>query len=116
MDYLIIILISVFIVFLLVSVLLIDTKTSNKISRKGNKLTLWHPLKKEEIDLEKDLKSWNVQRLNLLWRGRFYALNMELKSGKWKKIYTRSLSGKTGKLIAYLEINAQSNKKDYDGR
>ncbi|GAA0878953.1 hypothetical protein GCM10009119_19210 [Algoriphagus jejuensis] len=47
-----------------------------------NILTLWHPLKKEDVDLENELKSWNVRRMNLLWRGKPYALSLELTDGR----------------------------------
>ncbi|WP_026954373.1 hypothetical protein [Algoriphagus vanfongensis] len=110
MDLLYIVLISCGIIFFFLIILLAETKTSNNIERKGSKLTVWHPLKKEVIDLETDLISWNVQRMKLLWWGKLYAVNMQLKSGKWKKIYARSRRGKFYKLISYLKKNELSKQ------
>ncbi|MEB2778511.1 hypothetical protein SYJ56_24595 [Algoriphagus sp. D3-2-R+10] len=112
MNFLFIFLISVFIIFILIAVLLVNSKNSNNIQRSGNKLTIWHPLKKEVIDLEYDLKSWNVQQVNMLWWGRINSVNLELQSGKWKKVYSRSLSGKIAQLITYLEKKAIERKTD----
>ena len=106
MEYSYIIFISIFVFLILVFVLLVDTKTSNNIHKKGNLLTIWHPLKKESINLDTDLLSWHVQRINVLWWGKLYAVNLKLKSGKWKKLYSRSRRGKFDQLINYLEKNA----------
>lgn len=110
MNYLYILLFSVAIVFILILVLLADSKSSNNIHIKGDKLTIWHPLKKIVIDLQADLKSWNIQSVHLLWRGRLHTVNLELESGKWKKIYSRSLSGKIEPLITYLEKSASQKR------
>jgi hypothetical protein len=110
MNYLVAILISIIVVFIFVIVLLLNTKTSNRISRAGSVLTIWYPLKKEVVDLEADLLSWNVQKVRPLWWGRFYSLNLEFKPGRWKNVYSRSLSGKVGQLIAYLEKHAPERK------
>lgn len=112
MNYLIILFLSVLIIFILVMVLLSNSKSSNNIHIKGDKLTIRHPLKKEVINLESDLKSWNIQRINMLWWGRLYSVNLELKSGKWTKVYSRSLSGKIEQLIIYLKETAPERKID----
>lgn len=110
MNSLLAILISIVVVFILVIVLLLDSKTSNSISRAGNMLTIWHPLKEEVIDLQADLLSWNVQQVRPLRWGRLYSLNLELRPGRWKNVYARSLSGTVGQLIDYLEKHAQERK------
>lgn len=112
MNFLFIFLISVFIIFILIAVLLANSKSSNNIHINGNMLTIWHPLKKDVINLESDLKSWNVQQVNMLWRGKLNSVNLELQSGKWKKVYSRSLSGKIEELITYLEQTAIERKTD----
>lgn len=110
MDLLYIFLISIVLLILLFTVLFADSKSSNSIHRKGDKLTIWYPLKEEVIDLNTDLTSWNVQSIRPLWWGRLYAVNLELKSGKWKRVYTRSLTGRIRQLIEYLEENAKDKQ------
>ena len=73
-------------------------------------LTIWYPLKKEVVDIETDLLSWNVQQVWPLRWGRLYSLNLELKPGRWKNVYARTLSGKVGQLIAYLEKHAPERR------
>lgn len=110
MNYLILLFLSVLIIFILVMVLLSNSKSSNNIHIKADMLTIRHPLKKEVINLESDLKSWNIQRINMLWWGKLYSVNLELQSGKWTKIYSRFLSGKIEQLLIYLEETASGKK------
>ncbi len=112
MNYLFILLVTVLILIILLTVLFADSKTSNNIHRKGNILTIWHPLKKDVINLETDLKSWNIQHVRVLWWGRLYSVNLELSSGKWKKVFSRSLTGKIERLTSYLEKSAKEKKTD----
>ncbi|EPR69131.1 hypothetical protein ADICYQ_1903 [Cyclobacterium qasimii M12-11B] len=69
-----------------------------------------HPFKKEVINLDAELYSWNFQRINTLWRGKLYSINLKLKSGKWTKVYSRSPSGKIADLINHLKITAVDKK------
>ncbi|GAA0880830.1 hypothetical protein GCM10009119_38000 [Algoriphagus jejuensis] len=103
MITLVISIISILILMFFISVFLVNTRTSSDIDLQGNRLTVRHPLKKEEIHLKKDLKTWNVRKMNLLWRGRVYALNLELKGKKWTKIYFVSKTKKIKRLIDSLE-------------
>ena len=103
MNYIVILSISIIILFSLVIILLLDSKTSNNASRKNDKLTIWSPLKKEQIDLKTDLKSWNIQKVKYLSFLEIYALSLELKSGDLKKVYSRSLNENLKKIIDYLE-------------
>ena len=48
MDYLYIVIVSILIVSALMIVLLTNTKNSNNIILQGNKLTIFHPLKRED--------------------------------------------------------------------
>ncbi|GAA0880836.1 hypothetical protein GCM10009119_38060 [Algoriphagus jejuensis] len=102
MDYLVVTIVSILILALLVLILLLNSKTGKNFKLSGKTLTIWHPLKKEEINLEKDLRSWKVRRINLLWRKKLFALNLELKSGVWKKIYFRSRTEQFKQLVATL--------------
>tara|TARA_R110002020_G_scaffold254617_1_gene468325 strand:+ start:279 stop:620 length:342 start_codon:yes stop_codon:yes gene_type:complete len=112
MNYLIIFLISVIIIFTLIMVLFADSKSSNSIHRKGNKLTIWHPLNKQVINLNSDVKTWNIQKIRWFWWGTIYSVNIELLSGKWKKIYSRSITGKLEPLISHLEKIAPEKKRE----
>lgn len=112
MTYLVVLLITIIIISILVMVLLANNRSSNDISRDGNLLTISHPLKKEVINLDSDLKSWNVQSFRRLWWGRIYGVSLETKSGKWKKLYTRILSGNIGALITYLEETAPEKRRE----
>lgn len=103
MDLLTIVLISCGIISLFFLFFLAESKTTHNIEKKGSKLTLWHPLKKEVIDLNTDIIDWNVQRIHLLWWGKLHAINIQLKSGKWKTIYSKSRRGKFNKLTSHLK-------------
>tara|TARA_R110002072_G_scaffold264748_1_gene423642 strand:- start:156774 stop:157064 length:291 start_codon:yes stop_codon:yes gene_type:complete len=82
---------------------MVDSKTSNKISRTKDKLTIWHPFKQEVIDLNSDIKSWKLQTVSYLRIGKLYSLNIETKSGNWKKVFSRSYDGNFKNLVEYLE-------------
>lgn len=112
MEYLIILSITIFIIFILILVLLGNSRSSYSFHRNGKILTIVHPLKNEEVNLESELKSWNIKGFRRLWRGKIYSLNMELHSGKWKKIYSRSLDGTIDQLITYLESTAFDKKTE----
>lgn len=112
MEFLVTLSISIVIVFILLIVLLFNSRNSYSFHRDGSILTIIHPLKKELINLESDLKSWNVQGFRRLWRGKIYALNLEMNSGKWKKIYARSLTGDIEQLINYLDSTAIKAKTE----
>jgi len=113
MDYLVISIVAILIVALFVAILLINSKTSSSISLEGKTLTVGYPLKKDVIDLEKDLRRWSVRRMNLMWRGRLYALSLELQDGAWKKIYFRSRTEKKiRRLVGLLNDLAPTGKID----
>lgn len=106
MSYLYIVIISILIVSALMAVLLANSKTSINFHLVDNKLTILHPFKKEVINLDTELNSWNYQKINTLWRGKFYSINLKLNSGKLTKVYSRSRSGNMEMLINYLETTA----------
>ncbi|AEL28042.1 hypothetical protein [Cyclobacterium marinum] len=112
MDYLYIVIVSILIVSALMIVLLTNTKNSNNIILQGNKLTIFHPLKREDINLDADLQKWNVQKIQTLWRGKFYSLNLQLKSGKWNRLYSRNFTGKIAPVIEYLENTSPEKKAE----
>lgn len=113
MDYLVITIVAILILAFFVSILLINSKTSSNISLEGRTLTVGYPLKQDVIDLEKDIRSWNVRRMNLMWRGKLYALSLELNDGAWKKIYFRSRTEKKIRsLVSMLNELAPTGKYD----
>lgn len=101
MDLVIILLFVVIIVSM--TALLADVKSSHSIRQNGKKLTIWYPLKKEKINLDSDLKGWSVQQTQRLGTGNLYLLKLQLKSGTWRKVYSKSRDGRIGQLIQYLE-------------
>jgi regulatory protein YycI of two-component signal transduction system YycFG len=102
MNFLIATAVAILIVGILVTVLLLNSKTGHNIKLQGEILRIAHPLKEDVIDLQKDLKNWNVSRMNMLWRRRIYTINLELKGGSWKRVYFRSPSQDIQDLIAKL--------------
>ena len=110
MNFLFVLLITIVIISIPILIMLANNKSSNVINRDGNILTISHPLKNEVINIDSDLKSWNVQSFRRLWWGRIYGVSLELNSGKWKKLYTRILSGKIGDLVSYLEETAPEKR------
>ncbi|WP_157963225.1 hypothetical protein [Algoriphagus litoralis] len=69
-------------------------------------MTIYFPLKVEQIDLDNDIKSWNLQGIRRLWWGRFYSLNLELDSGHWRKLYSKTLLGQMNDVVLYLQQNS----------
>lgn len=116
MVYLVMSIFSIVVVFLFIAIFLSNTKTSNSISLRGRILTIWHPLKKTKIHLENDLKTWSIKRIHLLWSGKVYALNLQLTTGEWRKIYFRSRSGKIKQLLGSLKEVAPNGKVIEDAR
>jgi regulatory protein YycI of two-component signal transduction system YycFG len=102
MNYLIVTIVAIVIIGLFVTILLLNSRTGHNIKLQGKILRINHPLKEDVIDLGKDLKTWNVSRMNLMWRRRLYALNLQVKGGAWKKIYFRSPTEDIQQLIATL--------------
>lgn len=103
MNYLIVVLISSILIFSLLFLMLQNYRSSYEFILSDDILTIKHPLKDEVIDLDLELKSWNVQGFRRLWWGKIYSVNLELRSGKWRKIYATQLAGKITILITHLE-------------
>ncbi len=115
MDNLVVLGASILVIFLLIMLLyLINTKTSNTIKLEGNLLTINYPLKKEVIDMERDLVEWNLQQVNYLrWR-RINSINLKLNSGKWRRIYYRFNSERFQNLLSYLNERKKSIEHPID--
>ena len=110
MEVTVVLVFTFIIIFAFISIMLLNNRLGHKISLEGENLTIWHPLKKDEINLENDVKSWKLTRINRLWRGTIYALNLETQSGEWKRLYFRHVTGKTRDLLSYLEQNASNRQ------
>ncbi len=65
------------------------TRRSSDIRIDGKNLVIRYPLRKKEINLDKELKSWKLQEINRLWIGKTQAINLELQSGKWHHVDSR---------------------------
>ena len=110
MNYLTIGIISIVILAILVTTLLLNSQTGRSFRLQGRQLTLLYPLKKEVVKLDTEVKSWNIERIHLMWRGKLYALSLELKNGTWKKLYFRSRTEEVRHLVAALDEVAPLGK------
>jgi hypothetical protein len=110
MEVTVVLFFTFIVIFSFVLIMLMNNRIGHKISLDGTNLTIWHPLKKDEINLENDLKSWKLTRINRLWRGTIYALNLQTQSGGWKRLYFRHVDGKVRELLSYLEQNASGRQ------
>lgn len=95
--------------------LLFFLRRGTDVVLKDDILVLQYPLSKEEIDLNKDLKSWNLQEAYFLRLGRIYSINIELNNGKWKSVSSRFNPETFQTIYRYLEA-AHSNKRKRDSK
>ena len=93
------------------------TRRSSDIRLLGDNMEFHYPMRKKEINLNQDLKSWNMQEAKFLWIGKVYSINIELKSGKWHHVNTRFNTETFEKIYSYLDITySDRRKKDLDFR
>ncbi|MEX2513192.1 MAG: hypothetical protein WD398_09820 [Cyclobacteriaceae bacterium] len=113
------ILVGLFIAVIILGIILIPifyyTKRSSDIRLEGERLIIRYPLRKIEIHLGKDLKSWSLQEARFLWIGKVFAVNLELNSGKWHHVNSRFNPESYENLLemlegSYMEKNRKSDR------
>ncbi|WP_194777650.1 hypothetical protein [Pararhodonellum marinum] len=107
--------IAVFIVGFLIALIFFPlayfTRRSSDIRLLGDQMEFHYPMKKKEINLNQDLKSWNIQEANFLWIGKVFSINMELESGKWHHVNTRFNRESFEQIYAYLDSTYSERRK-----
>ena len=110
MENIYIIIIVTIILLLIISPFLFFFRRSTDLSLQNDILTLRYPLKKEEINLPKDVEHWNLQEAYFLRLGKIYAINMKLKNGKWKSVSSRFNAESFKSILLYFEANLKDRK------
>lgn len=89
------------------------TRRSSDIRLLGDNMEFHYPMRKKEINLNQDMKSWNMQEANFIWIGKVYSINIELESGKWHHVNTRFNRETFDAIYSYLDKTySQRRKKD----
>lgn len=115
MDNALVILVISILLLLIITPFLFFFKRSSDIRLEGDRLVIRYPFSKEEVNLSEELKSWQLQEAYFLRLGKTYAVNLELKNGKWKSISSR-FNGDTFQEIfkhldsKYRELRKSDNK------
>lgn len=102
-----------FLIALVFLPLIYFTRRSSDIRLLGDTMEFHYPMRKKEINLHQDMKSWNMQEANFIWIGKVYSINIELESGKWHHVNTRFNRETFEAIYSYLDQNySQRRKKD----
>lgn len=109
-NTLIVVIVSI-VLLLLVFPLLFFFRRSTDVVLEEDTLILRYPLSKEEIKLNQELKSWNLQEAYFIRLGKIYSINMELKNGKWKSVSSRFNSESFKSIYQYLDSNYNKKRK-----
>ncbi|MCL6258851.1 hypothetical protein M3O96_07130 [Aquiflexum sp. TKW24L] len=100
-----------FLIALLFFPLVYFTRRSSDIRLLGDSIELHYPMRKKEIYLNQELKSWNLQEARFLWIGQVYSINIELESGKWHHVNTRFNRETFEKIYTYLDTTYSDRRK-----
>ena len=103
--------IAVIIVTLAFLPLIYFTRKSSDIRIDGNKLVFRYPLRKKEVNLDTELKSWNLQQIKLLWIGKVHAINLELQNGRWHQVDSRFNRETFNSIFTLLTENFETKRK-----
>jgi hypothetical protein len=87
------------------------TRRSSDIRLVGRNLVIRYPLRKKEINLDTELKSWKLQEINRLWIGKTQAINLELQSGKWHHVDSRFNGEAFNSIFTVLAENFEEKRK-----
>lgn len=87
------------------------TRRSSDIRLLGDNMEFHYPMRKKEVNLSQELKSWNMQQANFLWIGKVYSINIELESGKWHHVNTRFNRETFEKIYSYLDATYSGRRK-----
>ena len=102
--------IAAIIIIFIFSLMALFTRRSSDIRLEGNKLVIRYPLRKKEINLGTELKSWRIQEVNRLWIGKTHAINLELESGKWHHVDSRSNAETIQDIFLFLNENFEEKR------
>jgi hypothetical protein len=87
------------------------TRRSSDIRLVGRNLVIRYPLRKKEINLDTELKSWKLQEINRLWVGKTKAINLKLQSGKWHHVDSRFNRKTFNSIYRMLTENFEEKRK-----
>ncbi|KEO72335.1 hypothetical protein [Anditalea andensis] len=88
-------------------------RRSSDIRLENDHLVFRYPFSKKEITLNEELKSWQLQEAYFLRLGKTYALNLEMKNGKWKSVSSRFNGDTFQEIFQYLDTQyGQLRKSD----
>ena len=87
------------------------TRRSSDVRVNGKNLVIRYPLRKKEINLETELKSWTLQEIKFLWIGKVHAINLELQSGKWHHVDSRLNRETFNSIYTVLTENFEEKRK-----
>jgi len=87
------------------------TRRSSDIRLVGRNLVIRYPLRKKEINLDTELKSWKLQEINRLWIGKTHAINLELQSGKRHHVDSRFNRETFNSIYTVLTENFEEKRK-----
>ena len=104
-------LVPLLILALVIGFFLFITRHSTDVRLEGDLLILRYPFRKETIDLQQELKSWNLQEANYLRMGKIYAVNLELRDGKWKKVNSRFNAETFASILSHLNQSHADKQK-----
>ncbi|WP_017729883.1 hypothetical protein [Nafulsella turpanensis] len=108
-DTLLLVLASVFLLFLLF-ILLFIFKGRTEINLKGEDAVLKYPLSTKRINLPTELESWKVQRTYYLRLGVFYTIIMRLKRGKQLMVSSRFNQSNYNQLYSHLNSHFRERR------
>lgn len=100
------------ILLIIIAPALFFIRRSTDVSLEDDNIILRYPFSKEEIKISNELKSWNLQEAYYYRLGKIYALNLELKNGKWKTIGSRYNPQSFEKILSYLEAKYSSQRTE----
>ncbi|HSJ68496.1 MAG TPA: hypothetical protein VK921_12505 [Anditalea sp.] len=107
-----VIILVISIILLIISIpFLFFFKRSSDIRLEGERLIIRYPFSKEEVNLKEELKSWQLQEAYFLRLGKTYAVNLELKNGKWKSVSSRFNADTFQEIFKYLDTNYRELRK-----
>lgn len=106
------VIIAAIILVIIFSSMAFFTRRSSDIRLEGKNLVIRYPLTKKEINLDTELKSWKMQEVNRLWIGKTHAINLELQSGKWHHVDSRSNSETIKDIFIFLTENYEEKRID----
>ena len=96
---------------IIISPFLFFFRRSSDIRLDRDILIIRYPFSKKEIKLSEELKSWQLQEAYFLRLGKTYAVNLELKNGKWKSVSSRFNCETFQDIFKHLDINYRELRK-----